>query len=118
VGSINSEKLRQVFASNLTRLMAQKGINQNDLVKEFGVTSSTASDWCTGKKYPRIDKVQMLADYFGVLKSELTEEKPTETGELDPLDKRIIELFGLLSEQNQQIALAQIETLLRIQDSE
>lgn len=118
MSSMDSEKLRQIFASNLNRLMAQRGVNQNDLVKKFGVTSSTASDWCAGKKYPRIDKVQMLADYFGVLKSDLTEEKPSETGGLDPLDKRIIELFGMLSEQNRQIALAQIETLLRIQDSE
>ena len=46
-----------------------------DIVRDLGITSSTVSDWVLGKKYPRIDKMQMLADYFGILKSDLTEER-------------------------------------------
>lgn len=35
----------------------------------------TISNWCTGEKLPRMDKVQMLADYFRINKSDLLEDK-------------------------------------------
>ena len=41
----------------------------------MNITSSTVSDWVNGKKYPRMDKVQILADYLGILKSDLVEDK-------------------------------------------
>ena len=44
------------------------------MVRDLEITASTVSDWANGKKYPRVDKMQMLADYFGILKSDLTEE--------------------------------------------
>lgn len=66
---------RSIFAKNLRRLLKQRGHDQVDLASFMRVSSSTASDWCNGKKYPRVDKVQKLADWLGVLKSDLTEEK-------------------------------------------
>ena len=66
--------VRMVFARNLKGLLQQNGITQQDLVVKFGITASTVSDWCTGKKYPRVDKIQLLADYFGVARSRLTDE--------------------------------------------
>lgn len=65
---------RAAFARNLKHIMNQKGVAQADLVARFGITASTVSDWCNGKKYPRVNKIQLLADYFGVSRSELTEE--------------------------------------------
>ena len=35
----------------------------------------TFSDWINAKTYPRIDKIELLANYFGVLKSDLVEDK-------------------------------------------
>lgn len=55
--------------------MSVKGISQSDIVAKFDITASTVSDWCNAKKYPRVDKIQLLADYLGILKSDLTEEK-------------------------------------------
>jgi repressor LexA len=66
---------REIFARNLKAILRQKGLDQVDLANYMGVSSSTASDWCTGKKYPRVDKMQKMADWLGVLKSDLTEEK-------------------------------------------
>ena len=60
--------------------MNKNGVSQADIVSKFDLTASTVSDWCNGKKYPRVDKVQLLADYFGVLKSDLTEDNPIEEG--------------------------------------
>lgn len=66
---------REIFARNLKRFLKQKGYDQVGLAAHMSISSSTASDWCNGKKYPRVDKMQKLADWLGVLKSDLTEEK-------------------------------------------
>lgn len=76
-----AEKMKAIFASNLKYYMERNGVTQDDIVKRFELTASTVSDWVNGKKYPRIDKIQMLADFFGIMKSDLTEDKSTD-GEL------------------------------------
>lgn len=75
--SDNSEFNKRIFAKNLNYYMTTNNKNQSDLVTDLGLTASTVSDWANGKKYPRVDKMQLLADYFGILKSDLTEEHET-----------------------------------------
>lgn len=48
---------------------------QADLINDLGLSSSTISNWCTGLKLPRMDKIQMLADYFNIQLSDLLEDK-------------------------------------------
>jgi len=66
---------KKIFSRNLKRWMFLKDKTQIDLMNELKLPSATISSWCNGKKYPRIDKMQMLADYFGILKSDLMEDK-------------------------------------------
>lgn len=77
-----SQKARDIFAKNLRNIMVANNITQKDIAQHFNITTSTVSDWCNAKKYPMVDKMQMLADFFGVLKSDLTEDKSERT-ELD-----------------------------------
>lgn len=98
---------KEVFAKNLNRLLSKNGKTQSDLVAYMNTTASTVSDWCNGKKYPRVDKMQKLADYFGVLKSDLTEERTPEfvPVEYNPTHKipvlgRISAGLPLYAEQN------------------
>lgn len=70
-----NDNLKDVFSSNIRRLMEEKDINKADLSRALNIPFTTVSDWVNGKKYPRMDKVQVIADFFGVMKSELTEEK-------------------------------------------
>jgi len=74
-GKIDADRQRQIFAKNLNYYMERSGKNTADLAADLSFPFSTVSDWVHGKKYPRMDKVQTIADYFGVLKSHLTEEK-------------------------------------------
>lgn len=67
--------VNEIFAKNLKRYMEQSGKTQADIIKDLGVTSGTTSSWCSGKKLPRMDKVQRLADYFGVTTGDLLEER-------------------------------------------
>lgn len=63
---------RDVFANNLKLALDRRGISQLDLSADLGVSSATVSYWCSGQKYPRPDKMQMLADALGVTMSWLT----------------------------------------------
>lgn len=64
---------KSVFAQNLNRLMLENGKSRREVCAALGLSYYTFSDWCNGKKYPRMDKVELLANYFGVLKSDLIE---------------------------------------------
>lgn len=75
--SANSELNKKIFAKNLNYYMTTNNKTQSDLVTDLNLTASTVSDWANGKKYPRVDKMQLLADYFGILKSDLTEKHET-----------------------------------------
>ena len=70
---------REVFAQNLRELLDRTGRTQADLIRELGLRQSTVSDWMSGKKYPRVDKIQLLADFFGVNRSALTEGQPAQS---------------------------------------
>jgi len=72
-----------VFARNLRKYMERSGKTQRDLAEIVGVSSATVSDWLNEKKYPRIDKIEILANYFQILKSDLIEEKLTPEKEKD-----------------------------------
>lgn len=74
---------RQVFSKNLRKYMADSGKTQKELADAIGVSAPTFNEWISGKKFPRIDKIQKLADYFGILKSDLIEEKLTPEKEKD-----------------------------------
>jgi len=74
---------RKVFSQNLQRYIAESGKTQKELSDIIGVSAPTFNEWVSGKKFPRIDKIQKLADYFGILKSDLIEEKMTEEKEKD-----------------------------------
>lgn len=69
---------KQVFARNLERYMTLNNKSRNDICEALGFKYSTFSEWANGRKYPRIDKVEMLANYFGIKKSDLIEEKTPE----------------------------------------
>ena len=73
----NSEMNKKIFAKNFNYYLAINNKTQADIVSDLKITASTVSDWANAKKYPRVDKMQMLADYFGILKSDLTEEHAT-----------------------------------------
>lgn len=72
------EEYKKIFSRNLRYYMDLYSKNQMDLMNDLHLSSSTVSNWCTGQKLPRMDKVQMLADYFKINKSDLIEEKTKE----------------------------------------
>lgn len=78
-----AELQRKIFAKNLNEQMDKLGISQDDIVKALGYSSSTVSDWCNAKKYPRVSKMQALADYLGVSLFYLREDHASDSARSD-----------------------------------
>lgn len=66
---------KDVFSSNLKKYMEVKGKSRKEICEDLNVSYYTFSDWVNGKKYPRMDKIEMLAKYFGISKTDLIEEE-------------------------------------------
>lgn len=48
------------------QLMEEKGMKHSDVSKATGISSSALTDWKKGRYTPKADKLQKLADLFGV----------------------------------------------------
>ena len=66
---------KNIFAENLRYYMEINGKSRRDVSEAIGVSYYTFTDWVKGKKYPRMDKVEKLATYFDIQKSDLIEDK-------------------------------------------
>jgi transcriptional regulator with XRE-family HTH domain len=84
------------MAKNLKYYIERSGKDRRELAEIWGFPYSTITEWINGKKYPRIDRIEVMADYFGILKSDLIEEKTEEHREMqkknDALSDIIVEL--------------------------
>lgn len=65
---------KEIMAKNIRYYMDKKGIDRQTLVADLGLKYMTVSDWINAKTYPRIDKIELMANYFGIKKSDLVEE--------------------------------------------
>lgn len=69
---------KAILSKNLKKYIALSGKDRKELAEIWGFPYSTVSEWVNGRKYPRIDRIEIMADYFGILKSDLIEENITE----------------------------------------
>ncbi|MDW4011977.1 MULTISPECIES: helix-turn-helix domain-containing protein [Staphylococcus] len=69
---------KNILSKNLKILLERKGKTQTDMAKDLDLKESTVSSWVNAVKYPRRDKIELLADYFGVMPSDITEDKSTQ----------------------------------------
>ena len=83
---------KDIFAANLRRYMDFTKKSRREVSEAIGVSYYTFTDWVNGKKYPRMDKVEKLATYFGILKSDLIEEKTAERMEMQKKNDAITDI--------------------------
>ena len=65
---------KKIFAKNLKYYMELNNKSRVDVCSDLDIPYSTFTDWCNGNIYPRIDKIEMLANYFEIKKSDLVED--------------------------------------------
>lgn len=96
-----------VLSRNLRHLLSERGIERSQICKDLDIAYTTFADWYNGVKYPRIDKIEMMANYFGVPKSVLIEEHDDIPSNLIPARFHQVPLVGeiacgapILAEEN------------------
>lgn len=85
------DEAKKIFAENLNRLMQINNKKQGDLSNDLQIKQTTLSDWINAKKFPRIDKIELLANYFHVKKSDLIEKYNPAELTLSAKDERNIQ---------------------------
>ena len=64
---------KKIMGENIKRQMARLGVSRKQIASALQVPYSTVCEWISGNAYPRIDKIQLLAQYFGITKAQLVE---------------------------------------------
>lgn len=67
---------REIMACNIRYFMERKNVNSMEVCRALDFKQNTFSDWINAKTYPRIDKIEKMANYFGISKADLVEERP------------------------------------------
>lgn len=111
---------KEIFSRNLKYYLELTGKTQKEIAQYLQVNPSSVNDWIKAKKYPRIDKIELLSIYFGILKSDLIEEKGTnktipQTQTLTEGESMLIELFRRVPADKQQLVLDMIRAALKTQ---
>lgn len=70
------DEIKLLFSKRLKEIMVNHDKTQGDLVRDLNFRQATVSDWLNGKKYPRMDKIEKLAHYFGLSINELLLTSP------------------------------------------
>ena len=73
---------KEIMAKNLRFYVEKSGKTQKEMCDILDVSTSTFNDWMNARSYPRIDKIEILANYFRILKSDLIEDKTVEHREM------------------------------------
>lgn len=103
---------KNIFASNLKRQMQIHHKTRRQICSDLGFSYYTFSDWVNGKKYPRMDKVELLAKYFGVLKSDLIEEGTEERRQMQKNNDIITDAVVKMRTDSEFLSLVECLMLL------
>lgn len=90
---------KETMAKNIRYYMDLNHVNAVDLCKVLNVSQSALSFWMNAKTYPRIDKIEQMAHYFGISKADLVEERSTRISALQEAEhQRLLELWDRADE--------------------
>lgn len=70
---LSDDKYKKIFSKNLNYYMDLKGKTQTDIINDLDINKSAISSWCNGTRLPRMNKVELLADYLNINVSDLIE---------------------------------------------
>ncbi len=68
------DEQKKIFSENLSKYVIRSGKQQKEIAHELGISYTTFNTWMRGTSMPNAAKIQTLADYFGILKSDLLDD--------------------------------------------
>ena len=72
---MQAEENKQILARNIKIYMNRKGVTTQMMCDDLGCKYTTVMDWLKAVTYTRIGKIEAMANYFGIQKSDLIEDK-------------------------------------------
>ena len=112
---------KDIMAENLKYYIERSGKDRRELAEAWGFPYSTVSDWINAKKYPRIDRIEIMAEYFGIAKSDLIEkradaprsrEDANANFRLNVGEAKLVTLFREVPEADRDMVVKMIESAL------
>lgn len=103
---------KETMAKNLKYYIAKSGKDRRELSEIWGFPYSTVTEWINGKKYPRIDRIEVMAEYFGILKSDLIEERTEEHREMQKKNDTLSDI--VIRMQTDDVFLSAVESLYKL----
>lgn len=96
ISSINSPTggIKMSIGKNIKKLREIHNLSQKELAEIAGVTDKAVSTWENGIKDPRMGAIQKIADYFGILKSDIIEDPTSKVNYINPTKKSQVEGFS------------------------
>lgn len=122
---------KRIFQRNLLKYISESGKTQKEIADAIGVSPQTFNTWCQGIALPRMGKVQLLADYFHINKSDLIEIRDDISPDVYYLNDEtrqiaqeifdnpdLKSLFDMSRKMTPERLKAHIEFIRKLQDSE
>lgn len=85
---MRNDEQQRIFTKNLNRYIELSQKTQREIADAIGVSPQTFNTWCQGIAIPRMGKIQALADYFNINKSNLIEEHSVNIDKSEVADHR------------------------------
>lgn len=102
---------KRIFSANLQHFMELHKETQVDVAKLLGISKSNVTSYIKGEQVPRMDKIAILCNHYGVNVSDLLERKKA-APEAPGAEKQLLEIFRQLDEEGQRLAIGMMKTLL------
>lgn len=99
---------KETLSKNLRYYIERSGKERRELAEIWGFPYSTVTEWVNGNKYPRIDRIEIMANYFGILKSDLIEEKSDEHREMQKNNDALSDIIVRLRTDDEFFRAVQI----------
>lgn len=109
---IDEKTYNKIVASNLRRLMYERGITQTDMAKALGFTKQSVSHWMNGEHLPRMNKMDKICEYLGCKRSDLMEvDKARKTEPMTSEQAQLIQLTMQADTENVHLVLEMLKRL-------
>ena len=102
---------KEIMARNIRKYMNLSGKDRNEICKDLGISYSTFTDWVNANKYPRIDKIELMANYFGITKADLVQDCAYAQEEFPPDIRAAARGMMTLSDEDKKSAIDMINFL-------
>lgn len=120
---MTEDEQKRIFSKNLNYYITMSGKQQKEVANDLGISPTTFNSWCVGKIFPRLSKIEKIANYFNIGKSDLLDEKLDSDASFDArlltdmntLD--MIKKYYSLSIEDQNAIKRLIESLYRKTES-